>query len=648
MQHLRWSAFVGEDGSWRDGLAETFYLYSQNLPTVALLLPRAGLALSLMLAFSVPDAGFVALADAGLNRRDKTFFRIHDGTLTSYAHGVLYANVAWALWRVIVLLVSWIGLWILSGAGCAGLCGPRNRWEEDAAEKTLSVYSDNVSALESLPWKWREATFLRVQTAFEFCLTLKPRWSRSEKAPEDTTEPISPSFPFTPPPARGIVLSGTFGDMIPKIVKRPSKDVQDDAQGPLTRLPYPFAGPSAQRSSQDMVPFPPSPRPSAEQRTTRDSPDGQEEVEDDAYQSTGTGTGSSDDPAVRTSASMSSLGQPIVSRYPFRFRSSTHGSSQSNTHSHSQSASSGPRRSVLSHSSGSYSASPSSFIGPDPFGLPLPPRHPQAPVRGRSRAGTVPMPSVATSGSGSGSGSSIGMPPPTPLDFPRRPRASTVSRATSSGSGSDLQPRSSSPQPQPGLNPNESYGDAESVSAGSHEHDGEREDQLGLLMGNSASSSPRTSLGALRQRASNLSLSSWVQQRRMTRYSGSNSGSGSGSHSRAQSHSGSASSSGRSRAGSLSVVRSRAQSLLQNLGGAPSFDSAAMRLRASSSVGRLEDISDSEHARARVASSANTHSRSGSGSDGLLSDVENNTFGHPLRPHLPAPSPVPESPLEHP
>lgn len=42
------------NGSLRDGLAETFYFYSQNLPTVALLLPRAALSLALLLGFSSP------------------------------------------------------------------------------------------------------------------------------------------------------------------------------------------------------------------------------------------------------------------------------------------------------------------------------------------------------------------------------------------------------------------------------------------------------------------------------------------------------------------------------------------------------------------------------------------------------------------
>lgn len=107
MQHIRYTAFFGESGSLHDGLAETFWYYSQNLPTVALLIPRAGLSLALLLAFTSPQVGVVALADAGVSHRDATFFRSQDGTLTNYARGVLIANAAWTAWRILVLWSSW-------------------------------------------------------------------------------------------------------------------------------------------------------------------------------------------------------------------------------------------------------------------------------------------------------------------------------------------------------------------------------------------------------------------------------------------------------------------------------------------------------------------------------------------------------------
>ncbi|KAF8907061.1 hypothetical protein CPB84DRAFT_1744844 [Gymnopilus junonius] len=193
------------ESGWKQGLAETCFFYSQNLPTVALLLPRAGLCLALLFTFSSPQPSLNALitnsglSTSNLNNRDATFFR-QDGTgaLTSYARGVLIANAAWAGWRILVLLVSWLGLWFFSNQRLGGLCGPRHVWEESEQEKTRSIYSEAASeygayrssyyhagnggtnfygyeegrqyAGDELPWQWREVTRMRVQDAFEFCL----------------------------------------------------------------------------------------------------------------------------------------------------------------------------------------------------------------------------------------------------------------------------------------------------------------------------------------------------------------------------------------------------------------------------------------------------------------------------------------------
>lgn len=83
-------------------LAESCYFYSQNLPTVALLLPRAGLCLALLFSFFSPSPTTTTTTD-----RDATFFNPDDGSLTGYAKGVLIANAAWTGWRTLVLLLSW-------------------------------------------------------------------------------------------------------------------------------------------------------------------------------------------------------------------------------------------------------------------------------------------------------------------------------------------------------------------------------------------------------------------------------------------------------------------------------------------------------------------------------------------------------------
>lgn len=105
MYYIRATAFLGEHASLRDGLAETANFYSQNWPTVILLMPRAALSLAALLAFWSPQPGAIAQGDAGISPRDGTFFRA-DGTLTDYARGVLIANAAWTAWRILVLFLS--------------------------------------------------------------------------------------------------------------------------------------------------------------------------------------------------------------------------------------------------------------------------------------------------------------------------------------------------------------------------------------------------------------------------------------------------------------------------------------------------------------------------------------------------------------
>ncbi|KAF8419239.1 hypothetical protein L210DRAFT_3347969, partial [Boletus edulis BED1] len=121
------------------------------------------LYLALLLSFSSLNPEYVSMIEAGFNGRDSTFFRPSDGTLTDYARGVLFTNAAWTVWCALILFISWIGLWISSGQGCARLCGPRHRWEEEDHVKTMSIYSDGaIEDVDALPWTWRTCTRLRI------------------------------------------------------------------------------------------------------------------------------------------------------------------------------------------------------------------------------------------------------------------------------------------------------------------------------------------------------------------------------------------------------------------------------------------------------------------------------------------------------
>ncbi|KAI5823653.1 hypothetical protein K523DRAFT_357477 [Schizophyllum commune Tattone D] len=667
LHHLRYAAFFGENGSFRDGLAETCWYYAQNLPTVALLLPRAGLAIALLLSYSSPQTSEVLALRSGGPRRDGTFFHGDDGTLTAYAQGVLYANAAWTGWRIVVLFGSWLGLWIMSGQAFGGLCGPRYRWDEEETEKRLSMFSDNMSVPDTVLWDWRERTKERLQEAFEFCLTIKHRrhWSgpdgkqvsettqlvsgvsRASPAPFDGMDRVMAAvgLPSSPAPARRPVLSedlfsepgpsGTqhgLSDVIPPVKKRSSKEERAPGESePLKVLPYPFTAPSARGSSSDKVPFPPSPVLSSQKQTTsegteeHDTEEGEEEEEEEEGGVT-SGTGEVEQPSEpRTSASMSSLGQPINSRYPFQFRHPRRGNSlssgspshitphshgttpSSNSHqtpstgnSHHQTPSSNSRsaqsrlshgaqsastryhESIDSHSPRSQYTSTSSDM-PSPMssnGIPMPPRHPGREGR-RARAGTVP--------------SSI-MESPSPVNFPRgsRPRAQT--RAGDFGSALSSSEALQSDFDDSYLDDSMAFEHPE--PEGSHEA-AENEDSVGLLS-QASSNSPRPSLlGSPRHRSR------------------------SGSASRTNSHSDSS----RSRAGSFSLsVRERTQSLMQSVSAASqsSIDLVAgRRSRVNSSMARLEE--DTQYMSDR------THSRSGSSSDAVASSGENYTFGVPLR-----------------
>jgi hypothetical protein len=95
-----------EHGSFSDWLVETCWFYSQNVANVLLLLPRAGLSLAVLLAYSSPQPDNVALGMADIIRRDPTFFHRSDASLTSYARGVLIANAARTAWRALLILLS--------------------------------------------------------------------------------------------------------------------------------------------------------------------------------------------------------------------------------------------------------------------------------------------------------------------------------------------------------------------------------------------------------------------------------------------------------------------------------------------------------------------------------------------------------------
>ncbi|KIJ53404.1 hypothetical protein M422DRAFT_43065 [Sphaerobolus stellatus SS14] len=236
-----------------DYIAEKCYWRAQNWPTVALLIPRAALCVAALLQRPAgPNAG-----------RDTTYFDTDTGALSGYAKGILLANAAWTAWRFLVMIGGIIGLWMLSGTACGGLCGPRYRWEEEADleddphadpnstwEKRASRYSDHlapypVSATAydaddnhvSDSWAWKRGTRVRVREAWEFCLTARPvSHIAAGKAREIPVagglSPDTPSDPESPLNARTRRSAPSPRDDIDEELgheRSPSDDIDDFA-----------------------------------------------------------------------------------------------------------------------------------------------------------------------------------------------------------------------------------------------------------------------------------------------------------------------------------------------------------------------------------------------------------------------------------
>ncbi|EJT98240.1 hypothetical protein DACRYDRAFT_102075 [Dacryopinax primogenitus] len=252
-------------GGWRDGLAETCYLYSQNGWTVATLLPRGALALALLLAFWLPPPGgtvFQGSSSTTLEDAKDGLYFLPSGALTTYAKTVLALNAAWALFRTTVLLLAWLGLWALSGLACAGLCGPRNKWEETRwGEKEKEGLGRSSYAYahgygygyvygegEPLPWGWRERTRERIREAWEFCLA-----DRSGRRLGAVSPVPPPSVPYPPPSGSPHPITGveetrpregprmSLDDPTPEPAgeRDLSRIMQHFLAGPLSQFPLP-------------------------------------------------------------------------------------------------------------------------------------------------------------------------------------------------------------------------------------------------------------------------------------------------------------------------------------------------------------------------------------------------------------------------
>lgn len=319
---------------YRQGFIEWAWNRSQNLPTVSLLIPRACIAFIVILTFSkvnpltqaalnsgstTSSSGTFSFTPANASSsgsspasRDETFFSAKDGTLSGYALAILWIMCIWALWRTLLLIGAYIALWIASGQSCAGVCGPRYRWEEldrqewedatnaglaekygSGSRRHMSLSGDSTiggldketgDIADQLGWQWRENTRRRVREAYEFCLLAplprhRRRGSIAAPAPKDTDDSQSPtSAPLTAleqallasrHPGRKHLGPDLFEqpaigdhDVIQRVPSEaylpPTSQDHGARSGPNSKLPYPFPSyqPGAPIPRRDSVPFP--------------------------------------------------------------------------------------------------------------------------------------------------------------------------------------------------------------------------------------------------------------------------------------------------------------------------------------------------------------------------------------------------------
>ena len=566
-----------------------------------------------------------------------------------------------------------VGLWVFSGHGCAGLCGPRSRWEEEEVGRSVSIQSEKsdsglgeamgASGADALPWSWKECSLLRVYEAYEFCLTLRaPRSEKSAERPEgggfDGIEKVFAAVGLggaaQPPPARRGMLSqdlfesptgapsgkssaanghGRGQEVItppPEALVHEKAMVEGDQSAPLKDLPYPFPGFGPRDSGeQEQIPFPPSPAALDESAVGHEEEEDDEDIEGDIVvqvddeeeeEEEEIHPRSSEEPSSfsgRASNSLSSLGQPIVSRYPFAFRHPARGGSMSSTGSPPfafsratatpKSKSTSTRESHETRSTGnaeSSSASSSPSVGspvspvsptssvPSPqdvHGMPMPPRHPAAGAGGRQRPATAPSPTSPTPSGGLTASRAR----QTFEQHRRQLRESIGSEVLQeSDRESDRASRSGQPSPDGSLEARE------------------REDSVGLLSPPSSQPSPRASLlGSRNGSATSLArISGAFRPRSRSRNTSSGSGSGSAS-SRHNSHVSVSSA-------SLALGRARAHSLIQGIG-------SASRSSIELVLGRVTQPGSPLAAGAvRLGDTSDV-------SEGALSNPESHTFGLP-------------------
>ncbi|GAA5954084.1 hypothetical protein JCM3765_005285 [Sporobolomyces pararoseus] len=191
---------VAVEGTSRlDFVRETLCWYRQNWPTVLLLIPRAAISVALLLLYTTTAYG-TSMSTGQFASRDSAFFDSATGALTGFAAGVVLTNCAWAALRLVVLIVAWVGLWILDRPFS---CFRRSKQDEayssryqlDRSAQTPSPFGFEEKSLQlgsTLPRlsygsiravDWRTRRQRRLRAAILVCLGSTPLSSTSSSFP---------------------------------------------------------------------------------------------------------------------------------------------------------------------------------------------------------------------------------------------------------------------------------------------------------------------------------------------------------------------------------------------------------------------------------------------------------------------------------
>ncbi|WVO16733.1 hypothetical protein L204_104417 [Cryptococcus depauperatus] len=179
----------------RDIIPETCHFFIQLLPGLIPFLPRAAIAVVILISFWKPamnvQAPFGGTVDQ-TSARDTNFFKSDaPGELTQYAKGVLFAFTVYTTLRLLVVIASAIGLWAFSSRPLGGLIGrrlktlvsktpsqqpstPKRRskgsYQPRDPNLTHSPQKNWIEEENGFDWAWRERTRARIQDAFELCI----------------------------------------------------------------------------------------------------------------------------------------------------------------------------------------------------------------------------------------------------------------------------------------------------------------------------------------------------------------------------------------------------------------------------------------------------------------------------------------------